>query len=57
MKMKKLRYDTFFLSMHEHKIVKDALEDVEWINVMKEEFEQIVKNKTWTLVPRPKITM
>ena len=52
MERKKLRNDTCFLSMHEHKIVKDALEDVDWINAMKEEIECIEKNRTWTLVPR-----
>ena len=49
----KLRNDTCSLSMHEPKIVKDALEDVDWSKAMKEEIEQIDKNKTWTLVPRP----
>ena len=41
-----------FLSMHEPKTVKDALEDVDWSKAMKEEIKQIEKNKTWTLVPR-----
>ena len=36
------------------KIVKDALEDVEFYKSMEEEFEQIEKNKTWSLVPRSK---
>ena len=54
MKRNKLINDTCLLSMHELKIVKDALEDVEWSKSMKEEIEQIEKNKTWTLVPRPK---
>ena len=39
--------------MHEPKIVKDALENVDWSKAMKEEIEHIEKNKTWTLVPRP----
>lgn len=37
--------------MHEPKSVKDALEDEYWSRAMKEE---IKKNKTWTLEPRPK---
>ena len=31
----------------------DALEDVDQYKAMEEEIEQIEKNKTWTLVPRP----
>ena len=34
-------------------IVSKALQDDDWYNTMKEEIEQIEKNKTWTLVPRP----
>ena len=52
MKRNKLRNDTCFPSMHEPKTMKDALEDVDWSKAMKEEIEQIEKNKTWTLVPR-----
>ena len=44
--------DTCLLSMKEPKIVKDALEYVDWSKAMEEEIEQIEKNKTWTLVPR-----
>ena len=40
--------------MQEPKIVKDSLEDVKWRKAMEEEIEQIEKNKTWTLVLRPK---
>ena len=50
----KLRNDMCFLSMKEPKIVKDALEDMDWSKSLKEEIEQIEKNKTWTLFPRPK---
>ena len=39
--------------MKEPKTVKDALEDVDWSKAMKEEIEQIEKNKTWTVVPWP----
>ena len=38
--------------MHERKIVKDALENEDYIKAMKEEINQIEKNKTWNLVPR-----
>ena len=40
----------------EPKIVKEALEDVEWSKAMEEETKKIEKNKTRTLVPRPKDT-
>ena len=39
------------LELNQH--VRDALEDVDQSKVMEEEIEQFVKNKTWTLVPRP----
>ena len=54
MKRTNLRNDICLLSMKEPKIVKDALEDVDWSKSMEEEIEKIEKNKTWTLVPRPK---
>ena len=49
----RLRNETCFLSMHEPKSVKDSLYNMDWSKAMKEEIEQIEKNKTWTLVPRP----
>ena len=52
MKRKKLRNDTCLLSTQEPKIVKDALEDMDWSKAMEEEIEQFEKNKIWTLVPR-----
>lgn len=45
---------TCLLADFELKNVKDALENESWIEAMNEEIEQIEKNKTWTLVPRPK---
>ena len=45
---------TCLLSEFEPRSVKDALENESWIEAMNEEMEQIEKNKTWTLVPRPK---
>ena len=38
----------------EPKSVDEACKDDHWIQVMKEEIDQIVKNETWELVPRPK---
>ena len=43
-----------FLSEFKPKNTKNALNDISWIRAMNEEIEQIEKNKTWTLVPRPK---
>ena len=45
---------TCLLIDFEPRSVKDALENESWIEAMNEEIEQIEKNKTWTLVPRPK---
>ena len=42
------------LADFEPRNVKDALENESWIEAMNEEIEQIEKNKTWTLVLRPK---
>ena len=53
-KMSKTRQGTCLVCDYEPKNVKVALENEEWVNAMKEEIEQIEKNKTWSLVPRPK---
>ena len=45
---------TCLLAKFEPRSVKDALENESWIEAMNEEIEKIEKNKTWTLVPRPK---
>lgn len=42
------------ISQIEPKSTSEACEDEHWINAMKEELDQIEKNKTWELVPRPK---
>jgi len=34
--------------------VKEACKDECWVKAMDEELEQIEKNNTWELVPRPK---
>ena len=39
--------------MLEPKIVKDALDNEDWIQAMNNEIDHIEKNKTWSLVPRP----
>ena len=36
----------------EPRIVSEDIQDDDWYSAMKEEIEQIEKNKTWTLVPR-----
>ena len=45
---------TCLLSEFEPINVKDALDNEIWIEAMNEEIEQIERNKTWTLIPRPK---
>ena len=45
---------TYLLANFEPRNVKDALENESWIEAMNEEIEKIEKNKTCTLVPRPK---
>ena len=39
--------------MKEPRIVRDALEDDDWYKAMEEEIQQIKKNNTWSLVPKP----
>ena len=41
------------LSQIEPLSVEDACNDSDWKNAMKEELDQIIKNDTWELVPRP----
>ena len=48
----RLRSDTCFFSMHGPKLVKYSLENEDQSKAMKEEIDQIEKNKTWSLVPR-----
>lgn len=42
------------LSVIEPKTVEEANKDENWIKAMNEELDQIEKNQTWDLVPRPK---
>jgi hypothetical protein len=42
------------LSLIEPKYVKEYVKSKDWIKSMNEELDQIEKNQTWELVPRPK---
>ena len=42
------------ISQVEPKSVEEAIKDDQWIKAMEEELQQIIKNDTWELVPRPK---
>ena len=53
MTRKKLK-GTCSLTKFEPRNVKDALDNESWIEAMNEEIEKIERNKTWTIVPRPK---
>ncbi|GKC66501.1 ribonuclease H-like domain-containing protein [Tanacetum coccineum] len=35
------------------KLYRDAFNDPHWKNAMNDEYNALIKNKTWTLVPRP----
>jgi hypothetical protein len=45
---------TAYLSHIEPTSVKEACKDENWVKAMNEELDQIEKNGTWELVPRPK---
>ena len=47
-------YQQALLSVVERKNLKEANKDDNLINAMNEEMDQIEKNQTWELVPRPK---
>ncbi len=51
---RRLKIDTYLLCNFEPKSIKDSLENEDWMKEMNEEVKQIEKNKTWTMVPRPK---
>ena len=42
------------MSCIEPRSIKEACKDESWVKAMNEEFDQIEKNQTWDLVPRPK---
>jgi hypothetical protein len=43
-----------FISMVEPKNFNESSKDINWLKSMNEELDQIEKNDTWELVPRPK---
>ena len=45
------------ISQVEPKSIDEAIKDDHWIKEMEEELQQIIKNDTWELVPRPKDKM
>ena len=47
------KYQVSFISMIEHKKFDEANKHDDWIRAMNEELDQIEKNNTWELVPRP----
>ena len=49
----RMRNDSCILSKFELKTVFDALQDGDWYKAMEELIDQIKKNETWSLVPRP----
>lgn len=51
---KKLTLEYSLLSSIEPKCVAEVSKDEGWIKAMNEELDQLEKNKTWELVPRPK---
>ncbi|MCH92850.1 retrovirus-related Pol polyprotein from transposon TNT 1-94, partial [Trifolium medium] len=44
---------TLLLTSTEPKTVKQALQDPNWYNAMKEEFDALQRNQTWSLVSLP----
>ena len=42
-----------FVSCFEPTKVKEALQDLDWINAMHEELNNFTRNKVWTLEERP----
>jgi hypothetical protein len=55
-KTRKLAFDSkkSMLSLIEPKLVNESIKSKYWIKSMNEELDQIEKNQTWELVPRPK---
>lgn len=46
-------HPSLFLTHTEPKSVKQALQDPNWYSAMQAEFDALISNKTWTLVPLP----
>ena len=47
-------HPSLFLAHCEPKTVKQALADPQWFDAMKQEYDTLLNNKTWDLVPLPK---
>ena len=50
----KINEELCLISQVEPRSIDEAIKDDHWIRKMKEELQQIIKNDTWELVPRPK---
>jgi len=46
-------HPSLFLAHSEPKTVKQALENSDWFAAMQEEYDALLKNRTWDLVPLP----
>jgi hypothetical protein len=46
-----------FISSFEPLKVEDALRDLNWVVAMQEELNNFKRNKVWSLVERPKLTI
>lgn len=42
-----------WVMLYEPTTIQQALQSVEWFNVMKQEYIALMENGTWTLVPPP----
>ena len=49
----KINEELCLISQVEPKNANEVVKDDHWIQAMKEELDQIIKNDTWELVPRP----
>lgn len=49
----KVKENSCMISKLYHKTIREALTDEDWTKAMEEEVDQIEKNATWSLVPRP----
>ena len=54
MRRNKVNEELCLISQVEPKSTDEACKDDHWIQAIKEELNQIVKNETWELVPRAK---
>ena len=46
-------HPSLFVAHPEPKTVKQALENVDWFAAMQQDYDALLKNKTWDLVPLP----